>query len=181
MAAGKTTGKNPPSAGKTTKMLVDQQVVELAEQLGWFLGTARAKADGWLESDRVRKELARIRDGATELLQHIDAASRSAQMTVVKAVTAKPAASAKPVATAKPAATAKPVAAAKPVATPKPVATAKTAAETALRPSRGLVDAPGKRHRQPPPNVKLDKRMGEPVGKQMGQKSFQVGKSRGRG
>ena len=175
MAAGKTTGKNPTSAGKTTKTLVDQQVVELAEQLGWFLGTARAKADGWLESDRVRKELARIRDGATELLQHIDAASRSAQMTVVKAVTAKPAASAKPVATAKPAATAQPA------ATAKPVATAKTAAQTALRPSRGLVDAPGKRHRQPPPNVKLDKRMGEPVGKQMGQKSFQVGKSRGRG
>lgn len=49
------------------------------------------------------------------------------------------------------------------------------------KPDRGAVDAPGKRHRKPTPNVKLDERMGEPVGKQMGQKNFQVGKSRGRG
>lgn len=40
----------------------------------------------------------------------------------------------------------------------------------APRPSRGLVDAPGKRHRKPPPQERLDKRMGEPVGKKMGQK-----------
>jgi hypothetical protein len=41
--------------------------------------------------------------------------------------------------------------------------------------------APGKRHRKPPPQEAIDKRMGEPVGKQMGQKNFRVGKSRGRG
>ena len=54
------------------------------------------------------------------------------------------------------------------------------AAET-MRASRGAVDAPGKRHRKPPPQEAINKRMGEPVGKQMGQKSFKVGKSRGRG
>ena len=37
--------------------------------------------------------------------------------------------------------------------------------------SRGLVDAPGKRHRTPQPNEPIDKRMGERRGKQMGQKS----------
>jgi hypothetical protein len=47
--------------------------------------------------------------------------------------------------------------------------------------SRGLVDAPGKRHRKPPPQESIDKRMGEPTGKQMGQKSFKLGMRRGRG
>ena len=39
------------------------------------------------------------------------------------------------------------------------------------RASRGPVDAAGKRHRKPQPNEPIDKRMGEPRGKQMGQKS----------
>ena len=38
-------------------------------------------------------------------------------------------------------------------------------------PSRGSVDAPGKRHRKPLPAEPLDKRMGERRGKHMGQKS----------
>ena len=44
-------------------------------------------------------------------------------------------------------------------------------ATSAARPSRGPVDAPGKRHRKPLPKEPIDKRMGEPRGKQMGQKS----------
>jgi len=54
----------------------------------------------------------------------------------------------------------------------------KISASTVTRASRGPVDAPGKRHRKPLPQERLDKRMGEPVGKQMGQKSS---KGRGRG
>jgi hypothetical protein len=54
------------------------------------------------------------------------------------------------------------------------------AAET-MRASRGAVDAPGKRHRKPPPQEAIDKRMGEPVGKKMGQKNFKMGTGRGRG
>jgi hypothetical protein len=53
-------------------------------------------------------------------------------------------------------------------------------ASSAPRRSRGPVDAPGKRHRKPLPQEKLDKRMGEPRGKQMGQKSVKSGR-RGRG
>jgi hypothetical protein len=52
-------------------------------------------------------------------------------------------------------------------------------APAATRAGRGPVDAPGKRHRKPPPQERLDKRMGEPIGKQMGQKSAKT--SRGRG
>ena len=48
---------------------------------------------------------------------------------------------------------------------------AKQTATSATRVSRGPVDAPGKRHRKPLPQEPIRKRMGEPRGKQMGQKS----------
>ena len=41
----------------------------------------------------------------------------------------------------------------------------------ALRPDRGPVDAPGKRHRKPAPDEPVDVRLGEPRGKHMGRKS----------
>jgi hypothetical protein len=41
--------------------------------------------------------------------------------------------------------------------------------------------APGKRHRKPGPQEAIDKRMGEPRGKQMGQKSVKAGWRIGRG
>ena len=138
-----------------TKGDAEAKVVELAEQLGWFLGSARAKADGWIGNDKVRKELAGIRDGAAKLLQHIDAAARAARMGGAKPKAGKAA----------------PI-----VAGPKARNVAKAA-----KPDRGPVDAPGKRHRKPPPQEKVNKRMGEPVGKQMGQKQFIPGKSARRG
>jgi hypothetical protein len=52
-------------------------------------------------------------------------------------------------------------------------------ATTKDRASRGPVDAPGKRHRKPPPQERIDKRMGEPVGKQLGQKSAKMTRGRG--
>ncbi len=117
----------------------EARVVALAEQLGWFLGTVQSRAEGWLDREMLRKEVAKIRDGAAQLLQHVDAASRSARLE-----RARPKVAAKP-------------------------------AKVVAKPDRGPVDAPGKRHRKPTPNVKLDKRMGEPVGKQMGQKNFKMG------
>jgi hypothetical protein len=48
---------------------------------------------------------------------------------------------------------------------------AKQPATSTTRVSRGPVDAPGKRHRKPLPQEPIDKRMGEPRGKQMGQKN----------
>lgn len=58
---------------------------------------------------------------------------------------------------------------------------AKQTATSARRLSRGPVDAPGKRHRKPLPQEPIDKRMGEPRGKQMGQKSAKTGTRGGRG
>jgi hypothetical protein len=59
-------------------------------------------------------------------------------------------------------------------------ATAKQPTTSATRPSRGPVDAPGKRHRKPPPQEPINIRMGEPQGKQMGQKSGKTGRRGGR-
>ncbi len=141
MAVSKAASK---AAGKPAPDVVEQKVVALAEQLGWFLGTVRAKADGWLDRENLRKEVGRIRDVATDLLQHVDAASRSARM-----------------------------------AGAKPKATAKAAAAVNPRQSRGPVDAPGKKHRKPPPQEKiLNKMMGEPEGKKLGQKNFKAGSGR---
>lgn len=58
---------------------------------------------------------------------------------------------------------------------------AKPTAPAATRGGRGPVDAPGKRHRKPLPQERIDKQMGEPRGKQMGQKSFKSGRRSGRG
>jgi hypothetical protein len=54
-------------------------------------------------------------------------------------------------------------------------------ATAATRPSRGPVAAPGTRHRKPQPQEPIDERMGEPRGKQMGQKSVKAGWRSGRG
>jgi hypothetical protein len=59
----------------------------------------------------------------------------------------------------------------------KTTAKAKAAVKSKGR-SGGVVDAPAKRHRKPPPQELFDPRLGEPMGKQMGQKHL---KRRGRG
>jgi hypothetical protein len=52
---------------------------------------------------------------------------------------------------------------------------AKQTSAPTTRLSRGPVDAPGKRHRKPPPQESIDDRRSEPRGKQMGQKSMKTG------
>jgi hypothetical protein len=57
----------------------------------------------------------------------------------------------------------------------------KQAPAAATNLGRGPVDAPGKRHRQPLPQERIDKRMGEPRGKHMGHKGVKTGGRSGRG
>ena len=60
-----TTSKTPaPDA-------VEKRVVALAEQLGRLVGTAQAKADGWVDLPALNNQLMRIRDGATGLLEQL--------------------------------------------------------------------------------------------------------------
>jgi hypothetical protein len=56
----------------------------------------------------------------------------------------------------------------------------KQTATSVTRVSRGPVDAPGKRHRKPLAQEPISKRMGEPRGKQMGQKNAKRGDRGGR-
>jgi hypothetical protein len=119
---------------------VERKLVAMAEQLGVFVGTVQAKADGWLDRDTLVKEVGRIRDVAVDLLDHVKRGSRMAREAAATPAVVPPA-----------------------------------------RASRGPVDAPGKRHRKPPPQEPIDKRMGEPVGKHMGQKSMKNRMRSGRG
>jgi hypothetical protein len=52
---------------------LEQRVLVFAEQLGRIAGTVQAKTAGWMDGDALKKELARVRDGAAELLQQLTA------------------------------------------------------------------------------------------------------------
>jgi len=50
-----------------------ERVLAFAEQLGRIAGTVQAKSAGWMDGDALKKELARVRDGAADLLQRLTA------------------------------------------------------------------------------------------------------------
>jgi hypothetical protein len=50
---------------------LEKRVLAFAEQLGRIAGTVQAKTAGWLDGDALKKELARVRDGAADLLQQL--------------------------------------------------------------------------------------------------------------
>jgi hypothetical protein len=54
---------------------LEERVLAFAEQLGRIAGTVQAKTAGWMDGDALKKELARVRDGAAELLQQLTAAA----------------------------------------------------------------------------------------------------------
>ena len=89
---------------------LEQQVIAYAEQLGRIVGTVQAKAEGWLDTEKLNEQISRVRDGATALLERLGAMKEGKAGTT---------------ASAKPAGR-----------------------------SGGVVDAPGKKHRKPTPNVK---------------------------
>lgn len=71
MAVSKAAPKNPSNAAKATSE-VEQKLVAMAKQLGVFVGTVEAKADGWLDRDVLAREVGRIRDVATDLLAQVN-------------------------------------------------------------------------------------------------------------
>ena len=64
-----------PTASPVTPRVngLEERVLAFAEQLGRIAGTVHAKTAGWMDSDALKKELARVRDGAAELLQELTA------------------------------------------------------------------------------------------------------------
>jgi hypothetical protein len=141
MAKGRAVTTRETRAAATAGDLVEQQLLVLAEQVGSLVGAAQVKAEGWFDAKTLSAELARIRDGAADLLERVSRRATTTSTGVTKK--AKP--------------------------------------STVRSLSRQPVAAPGKRHRRPPPQERIDKRMAEPRGSQMGQKSSRIGRRGGRG
>jgi hypothetical protein len=64
--------------GTTTADQMEQRVVAFAEQLGRIAGTFHAKAEGWLDREALTKQIARVRDSATALLEQLGAGPTNA-------------------------------------------------------------------------------------------------------
>ena len=76
-------GLRPATEGEATNPTTDgatSRMEEFAEDLGRVLGTARAKAEGWLgQRQNVAKQLEHIRDTAAELLNQLTGRKRGNQ------------------------------------------------------------------------------------------------------
>jgi len=80
--AAAATTKSAESAGPTlTADVMEQRVVAFAEQLGRIVGTVQARAEGWMNRETLNKQIASVRDSASELLDQL-------KTTVTKAATA---------------------------------------------------------------------------------------------
>lgn len=150
MAKRKAT-KSTETVVDTAADAVEPMVIALAEQLGSVLGRVRRQADDWMGNEALRQQVTQIRDGATQLLERVNRATAAAGKSAKQLMPAKKSSAKK---------------------------AKKSAAPKSKGRSGGVVDAPGKRHRKPPPEELFDKRLGEPMGQQMGQKIL---RRRGRG
>ena len=56
-AKGKAVTPKTTSGSATGAQALESGVVKLAEQLGWFVGTVQAKADGWLDSEALKQQM----------------------------------------------------------------------------------------------------------------------------
>jgi len=151
-------------AGSTGESM-EQRVLAFAEQIGRIYGTVQAKAEGWLDRDKLNAEIESLRDNATELLAQIGAKMPAAGKSGGSPRAAKGStAPARPVKTARPAEDTAPA--------PKRAAAGKKAAAVGKKPTKmgaastsgatgtrkgsgrsgGAVDAPGKKHRGPVPS-----------------------------
>jgi hypothetical protein len=66
-----------------------EQAIALAEQLGRIAGTIEGTAESWLKRERLAKQLTRVRDGATQMLEGLQRTPAPAKGTK-KTKSAKP-------------------------------------------------------------------------------------------
>ena len=69
-----------------TQANLEKQVVAFAEQLGRMVGTVQAKTEGWMDRDALNKQIASVRDSATELLDQLKTTVSKATKTTTKTV-----------------------------------------------------------------------------------------------
>jgi hypothetical protein len=84
--ANRSNGENPATDGTTAASApgataadaMEQRVMAFAEQLGRIVGTIQAKADGWLESEVLQKQVTTVRDEASHLLAQLKGGAKKA-------------------------------------------------------------------------------------------------------
>lgn len=139
---------------------VESGVIRLAEQIGWLVGTVQNRADGLMDNEQLRQQMTLIRDGASTLLDQVSRAGSVAGQSVSRMASAAKA--------AMPGVSAKAAKAAK-----------QAAADAKRQQSRKPVAAPGKKHRKPPPQVKVQRHASEPATAPMIQKPMPNRQRRG--
>jgi hypothetical protein len=86
----KTSSKTIPDISDAASLdTMEKRVIALAEQLGRIAGAAQAKTESWLDQPTFRDQLAKIRDGATDLLEHF--ASRTSSQDIASRQKTSPA------------------------------------------------------------------------------------------
>src|SRR4051812_39494387 len=70
-AKGKSSTASTSSPGTPRVNGLEERVLAFAEQLGRIAGTVQANTAGRMDGDALKKELARVRDGAADLLQQL--------------------------------------------------------------------------------------------------------------
>ena len=59
------------ASGPMTTKAMEQRVVTFAEQLGRVVETVQERAEGWMDRERLYEQIARVRDGAADLLEEL--------------------------------------------------------------------------------------------------------------
>ena len=72
----------------TTTDAMEKRVVAFAQQLGRMVGTVQAKTEGWMDRDALHKQIASVRDSATELLDQLKTTVTKATKKTTKTVSA---------------------------------------------------------------------------------------------
>jgi hypothetical protein len=62
---------NTANPGGVENDAVEERVVAFAEQLGRMVGTVQTKAEGWLDRDALKAQIASVRDSAADLLEQL--------------------------------------------------------------------------------------------------------------
>ena len=60
-----------PSTSASSDSVVEQKLLQFAEQLGYVVGTVQGKADGWLDRKALQTQISSVRDAASDLLKHV--------------------------------------------------------------------------------------------------------------
>ena len=169
-AKGKAVSSKTTSESATGTQGLESNVVKLAEQLGWFVGTVQAKSEGWLDREALKQQMTQIRDGAAQMLEQVNRAGAAAGESATKLAKA-----------AKEAMPAMPSLPAMPGARAKTTTEKSTGQDQKRQQSRQAVAAPGKKHRKPPPQEKVDRRGSASATKNLGKKNMSGASRRGRG